>query len=56
MPTSDKTGACYTSLDGATVLSEVHTISGFPSRRNLEYFVTLCLLVGFSNGLREFWD
>jgi hypothetical protein len=41
MPTSAKTGACYTSLDGATVLAEVHTISGFPSRRNLEYFVTL---------------
>src|SRR5664280_1374249 len=30
MPTSAKTGACYTGLIGATVLSEVRTISGFP--------------------------
>jgi hypothetical protein len=29
MPTSDKTGACCTGLIGATVLSEVRTISGF---------------------------
>jgi len=36
MTTSAKTGACYTSLIGATVLSEVRTISGLPSRRDLE--------------------
>ena len=35
MPTSAKTGACYTSLIGATVLSEVRTISGLPSRCDL---------------------
>jgi len=28
MPTSAKTGACYASLNGATVLAEVRTISG----------------------------
>jgi len=37
MPTSAKTDICYTSLIGATVLSEVRTISGLLSRRNLEY-------------------
>jgi hypothetical protein len=36
MTTSTKTGACYTSLDGATVLVEVRTISGLPSHSNLE--------------------
>ena len=36
MKTSDKTGACYTGLNGATYLSEVRTISGLPSRRDLE--------------------
>jgi len=28
MPTSVKLGACYTSLVGATILTEVRTISG----------------------------
>jgi hypothetical protein len=40
MTTSTKTGACYTSLNGATVLAEVHTISGLPSRRKLENSMT----------------
>jgi len=35
MPTSAKTGACYTGLIGATVLSEVRTISGLPSHLHL---------------------
>jgi len=40
MPTSVKTGACYTSHKGATVLSEVHTISGLPSRLHLSNYAT----------------
>ena len=36
IPTSAKTGACYTGLIGATVLSEVRTISGLLPRLNLE--------------------
>ena len=36
MTTSAKTGACYTGLIGATVLAAVRTISGLPSRGNLE--------------------
>jgi hypothetical protein len=36
MPTSAKTGACYTGLNGATVLAAVRTISGLPTRRSLE--------------------
>jgi hypothetical protein len=47
MPTSAKTGACYTGLIGATVLSEVRTISGLPTRRYLEYSVLLSLVIGF---------
>jgi hypothetical protein len=43
MLTSAKTDACYTSHKGATVLAEVHTISGLPSRRDLEYYITLKL-------------
>jgi hypothetical protein len=39
MPTSAKTGACYTGLNGAIVLSAVRTISGLPSRCNLECLV-----------------
>jgi hypothetical protein len=40
MPTSAKTGVCYTSLIGATVLAAVRTISGLPSRRDLyNYFL-----------------
>jgi hypothetical protein len=35
MLTSSKTGACYTSHIGATVLHEVRTISGMPSRHQL---------------------
>jgi hypothetical protein len=35
MTTSTKTGACYTGLDGATVLAEVRTISGLPSHHHL---------------------
>jgi hypothetical protein len=41
MPTSAKTGACYTCFDGATVLAKVRAISGLPSHRNLEYLVSL---------------
>jgi hypothetical protein len=40
MTTSAKTGACYTSLYGATVLAEVRAISGLPPHRNLEYSAT----------------
>jgi hypothetical protein len=36
MTTSAKTGACYTCLVGATVLSEVRTISGLPAHLYLE--------------------
>jgi len=36
MPTPAKTGACYTGLNGATVLAAVRTISGLPSHFNLE--------------------
>jgi hypothetical protein len=32
MTTTAKTGACYTGLNGATVLAVVRTISGLPSR------------------------
>jgi hypothetical protein len=39
MPTSSKTGACYTGLIGATVLSEVRAISGLPSHHQLESFL-----------------
>jgi len=35
MTTSAKTGACYTGLIGATVLSEVRAISGLHARRYL---------------------
>ena len=41
MTTSDKTGACYTGLNGATVLSEVRTISGLPSHLDLEDVVLI---------------
>jgi len=41
MTTSAKTGACYTGLIGATVLAEVRTISGLPSRRDLEDVVLI---------------
>jgi hypothetical protein len=36
MATSAKPGARYTGLNGATVLTEVRTISGLPSRHHLE--------------------
>jgi len=39
MPTSAKTGACYTGLIGATVLAAVRTISGLPSRLRLYNFI-----------------
>jgi hypothetical protein len=45
MTTSAKTGACYTSLDGATVLSEVRTISGFALAPQLRIFSDI-LIVG----------
>jgi hypothetical protein len=35
MTTSAKTGARYTGHNGATVLAEVRTISGLPSRHHL---------------------
>jgi hypothetical protein len=35
MTTSAKTGACYTSLYGATVLAEVRAISGLPTHSRL---------------------
>jgi hypothetical protein len=38
MPTSAKTGACYTGQIGATVLAAVRTISGLPTRRDLYNF------------------
>ncbi len=43
MTTSAKTGACYTGLIGATVLSEVRTISGLPSRQDLEDVILIYL-------------
>jgi len=36
MTNSAKTGACYTSHIGATVLTEFRTISGLPPLYNLE--------------------
>jgi hypothetical protein len=47
MTTSGKTGACYTGHAGATVLSEVRTISGLPTRCELEDVVIIykCLVV-----------
>jgi len=38
MPTSAKTGACYTGHNGATVLAAVRTISGLPSHLRIENF------------------
>jgi hypothetical protein len=51
MTTSAKTGACYTSLIGATVLAEVRTISGLPTRCHLQWFYEERV----SNSFREFW-
>jgi len=47
MPTSSKTGACYTCLIGATVLDEVRAISGLPSRLKLSNYVTLQKFLDF---------
>jgi hypothetical protein len=55
MPTSDKTGARYTGLIGAIVLSEVRTISVLPSRRNLEFLMKYQSIYWILSGLREFW-
>jgi hypothetical protein len=55
MITSAKTGACYTGLIGATVLSEVRAISGLPSRLYL-YNSDIMILYWISKGLREFWE
>jgi hypothetical protein len=38
MPTSAKTGACYTRLDAASVLVEVRAISGFAFAPLLKIF------------------
>jgi len=51
MPTSAKTGACYTGLIGATVLSEVRTISGLPSRLENKILYEHYLI---SNAFRSF--
>jgi hypothetical protein len=50
MKTSDKTGACYTGLNGATVLSEVRTISGLPSHMLI---IVLLLLISHPSGCRR---
>ncbi len=47
MPTSDKMCACYTSLNGSTILPAVRTISGLPSRRNLVCSVFNVCCFGF---------
>jgi hypothetical protein len=49
MKTSDKTGACYTGLNGATVLSEVRTISGLPTHHcsyNFLKSILVWILIG----------
>jgi hypothetical protein len=48
MTTSAKTGARYTGLNGATVLAEVRTISGLPTRRHL--LNTVPALIQFFSG------
>jgi len=55
MTTSAKTGACYTSLNGATVLTEVRTISDLPSRWNLE-ISNIIFLVGFQTASENFGE
>jgi hypothetical protein len=55
MPTSEKTDACYTGLNGATVLSEVRTISGLPSRMTFSKFSGIMNFFWILTGLREFW-
>jgi hypothetical protein len=54
MTTSAKTGACYTCLVGATVLSEVRTISGLPARLYLENSILISLSSGFQAALENF--
>jgi hypothetical protein len=55
MPTSEKTDACYTGLNDATVLSEVRTISGLPSRMTFSKFSGIMNFFWILTGLREFW-
>jgi hypothetical protein len=47
MPTSAKTGACYTGLNGATVLAAVRTISGFALAPILLTSLKVSLLLEF---------
>jgi hypothetical protein len=54
MTTSAKTGACYTSLYGATVLAEVRAISGLPSHHHLLYSVTSRMITGFHKTSENF--
>jgi hypothetical protein len=52
MPTSAKTGACYTSLIGATVLSKVRTISGLAlAPKNIDFRI---IMVGFQMASENF--
>ena len=54
IPTAVKTGACYTGLIGATVFAAVRTISGLPSRLNLEKYVMLLFIIGFQTASENF--
>jgi hypothetical protein len=54
MPTSAKTGACYTGLVGATVLAEVRAISGLPSHHHLLYSVTSRMIFEFQKASENF--
>jgi hypothetical protein len=53
MPTSAKTGACYTGLIGATVLSAVRAISGFAlAPKNIKFRMRI---IGFQMPSDLFW-
>jgi hypothetical protein len=48
MPTSSKTGACYTCLIGATLWDEVRAISGLPPRPKLSEALNFLWLLSLS--------
>jgi hypothetical protein len=56
MPTSAKTGSCYTGLIGATVLAAIRTISGFALARLFIKFSNIINVPCFYMVLRICWN
>jgi hypothetical protein len=52
--TSAKTGACYTGLIGATVLTEVRAISGFALAPPIIEFRKIFIVFGFQTASKNF--